>query len=95
MVLKRIIVVSLICIFFLGLFADVGIELAYSFAKPRIPESETGRVLQLTINHGSKVYVSQAELLKYCSIQSAGTLSMLGSFLGVAVLKLSFKNIWN
>jgi hypothetical protein len=44
MVLKRIIVVSLICIFFLGLFAHVGIELAYSSDKPRTPETETGRV---------------------------------------------------
>jgi hypothetical protein len=92
---KRIAVVSLISIFFLSLFTHVGIELSYASYKPRFPQAETGRVIRITINHGSTVYVSQEELRRLSSVQAIAVSAMVLSFIGMGILKLSVKNIWS
>jgi len=95
MTTKRIIVVVLLSIFFISLFAHVGIELSYASNKPPSPQTETGRVFRITINHGSTVYVSQEELQRLHSVQTAAVCAMLASFIGIGILKVSVRNIWN
>jgi hypothetical protein len=92
---KRFAVISLISIFFLSLFTHVAIELSYASHKPRLPQAETGRVIRITINHGSTVYVSEEELRRLTSVQATAVGAMLVSFIGIGILKLSVKNIWN
>lgn len=95
MIAKRIIVVALVSIFFISLFAHVGIELSYASNKSRSPQTETGRVFRITINHGSTVYVSQEELQRLHSVQTTAVCAMLASFVGIGILKLSSRKIWN
>ena len=95
MILKRLAIVVLILTFFLGLLAHVGIELNYSAYKPRNPETQNGRTIWITINHGQVVYVNEQELQQFRSVQTAGSAAMLIAFIGIAILKLSVKNVWN
>jgi biopolymer transport protein ExbD len=92
---KRIVVVILLSVFFISLFAHVGIELSYASNKPRSPQTETGRVLRISINHGSTVYVNPEELQRLHSVQTTAVYAMLASFLGIGILKLSVKDVWN
>ncbi len=92
---KRVAVISLISIFFISLFTHVAIELSYASYKPRFPQAETGRVIRITINHGSTVYVSREELRRLSSVQTTAVVAMLVSFIGMGILKLSVRNIWN
>jgi len=50
---------------------------------------------QVTINHGKIVFVSQEELVRLRSIQTDGLLATLVSFVGIGILKLSGKDMWN
>jgi len=93
--LKRLLVIVFLSVFFVGLAAHVGIELCYSSSKLKISEPETGRVAQVTINHGKIVFVSQEELVRLHSIQTDGLLAMLVSFVGIRILKLSVKDMWH
>ena len=95
MMFKRLLVIVFLSVFFVGLAAHVGIELYYSSNKPQISEPETGRVVQVTINHGKIVFVSREELVRLHSIQTDGLLAMLVSFVGIGILKLSVKDMWN
>jgi hypothetical protein len=92
---KRVALISLMSIFFFSLVTHVGIELSYASYKPQSPQVETGRVNRITINHGSVVYVSQKELRRFKSVQTAALGAMLVSFIGIGILKLSVKDIWN
>jgi hypothetical protein len=93
-IFKRLVVVLLLSVFFIGLSVHIGIELAYASNKPRYPQVETGRIVRITINHGSIRYVSQEELERLHSVQTAALCSMLASFVGIGILKLSLRNIW-
>ncbi len=95
MTTKRIIGVALISIFFISLFANVGIELLYASNMPRSPQMETHRILRVTINHGSTVYVSEEELRRLHSVQTISECAMLASFVVLGILKLSVRDIWN
>jgi biopolymer transport protein ExbD len=95
MTVKRIVLITLLIFFCGALFAHVGIELSYASDKPRSAQTETGRVFPVTINHGSTVYVSQDELRRLHSVQTAAVYAMLASFVGIGILKLSVKDIWN
>jgi hypothetical protein len=75
MMFKRLLVFVFLSVFFVGLAAHVGIELYYSSNNPEISEPETGRVVQVTINHGKIVFVSQEELVRPHSIQTDGLLA--------------------
>ncbi len=85
----------LLTIFFVSLLVHVGIELNYASHKPQSPQPQTGRVIRIIINHGSTVYVSQEELHRFTSVQTTALCAMLASFIGIGVLKLSVRNIWN
>ena len=68
--------------FFIASFLwNVGIELGYAGNKPRTPDVASGRVIQLTINHGTKNYVSENELQVY-DLSKEVTLGVM--FLSVA-----------
>jgi len=92
---KRIVLITLVAVFFFALVAHVGIELSYASNKPRLAQAEIGRVFPITINHGSIVYVSQEELRRLHSVQACAIYAMLASFVGIGILKLSTRDIWN
>jgi cell division protein YceG involved in septum cleavage len=94
MTVKRIIVVALVSIFFASLLIHVGIEISYASNKPQSPQPESGRVVRITINHGSVVYVSNEELERLHSVQTAAVCTMLASFIGIGILKLFRGEIW-
>jgi hypothetical protein len=74
--------------FFAGLLSNVVIELAYAGGKPRTPDVTTGRLIQLTINHGSKIYVSEKELKLYDFVKELTLGVMLISVAGAGFLKV-------
>jgi hypothetical protein len=51
----------LIIVFCAGLLAGVYIHLSYAASMPRIPDPITGRVIRITVNHGTVVYVTRQE----------------------------------
>jgi hypothetical protein len=94
LIAKRIAVVSLVSVFFLALLAHVCIEMSYASSKPRVRDMQAGRVLRMNIEHGSIVYVSPEELQTFRRVQEVAEIVMLISFAGIAILKLSLKDIW-
>jgi hypothetical protein len=62
MVTIRKITIILFCfIFLVGLGTVISLELYYSSHLPRVPDGQTGRVNQMTVNHGFVVYGTKRE----------------------------------
>ena len=86
--LKRRTIWIFVSFFFAGLLWNVGIELAYAGNKPRTPDVTSGRVNQLTVNHGSRIYVSEKELKVYDLVKELTLGIMLISVAGAGFLKV-------
>jgi hypothetical protein len=87
-ILKRRIIGVFVSLFFAGLLWNVGIELAYAGNKPRTPDVTSDRVIQLTVNHGSRIYVSEKELKVYNLVKELTLGIMLISVAGAGFLKV-------
>jgi hypothetical protein len=77
----------LVCFFFVGLLLNVGIELTYAGDKPSLPDISRSRIIRMTINHGSIIYVNDEELKTYNSVKTLTFCVMLVSFAGAGLLK--------
>jgi hypothetical protein len=77
-----------VCVFFVGLLLNVGIELIYAGNKPRVPDVSRSRIIRMTINHSSIIYVNEEELKTYDSVKTATLCVMLVSFAGAGLLKV-------
>ena len=84
----RLAVWILVCLFFVGLLLNVGIELTYAGNKPRVPNITRSRSIRMTINHGSIIYVNEEELKMYTSVKTLTFCVMLASFAGAGLLKV-------
>ena len=93
--LKRSGVSILVVFFFIGLLVSVHTELDYAQKLPGTPQAETGRVIRMTVNHGSVIYATHKEWEHYHHVEALSTCVMLISFIGLGIFKLSFKNAWN
>jgi hypothetical protein len=78
-----------VCVFFVGLLLNVGIELTYAGNKPRVPDVSRSRIIRMTINHGSVIYVNEEELRTYDSVKTATLFVMPVSLAGAGLLKAS------
>jgi hypothetical protein len=89
--LKRIIIALLIIGVFASILSFAYIHMSYGASMPRTPQIESGRVYPLTVNHGTRVYVTQQEL------ERANFVFHKVFLLGVCcVLALAFvKQYWN
>ncbi len=85
---KSRIIWAFVSLFFAGLLSNVGIELMYAGSKPRSADVTSGKVIQLTVNHGSKVYVTDTELRTYQFVKSLTLGVMLISVAGAGFLKV-------
>jgi hypothetical protein len=85
---KRWSIVIFVSFFIAGLLWNVGIELGYAGNKPRTPDVASGRVIRLTINHGSKIYVSEKELQVYDLSKEVTLGVMFISVAGAGFLKV-------
>ena len=92
---KRVAIVTLIATFFVSLLALSEIDLRYMFDKPRSPDIDSGRVMSVSVSKGTIVYVTPEELQRYRSVRAFGGYGMLVSFVGIAILKLAMKDVWN
>ncbi|SRR6266404_444996 len=79
---------AFVSLFFIGLLSNVGIELVYAGSKPRSADVTTGQVIQLTVNHGSKIYVTDRELQAYEFVKNLTLGVMLISVAGAGLLKV-------
>jgi ammonia channel protein AmtB len=59
---KRMILVTLGLIFSLAVLSIVYIHLSYGIKMPREPQPQAGRIFQISVNHGTLVYVTKEEL---------------------------------
>jgi hypothetical protein len=53
--------VDICLLFFIGLLLHV-FELTYAGNKPGLPDITRSRIIRMTINHGSMIYVNEEEL---------------------------------
>jgi hypothetical protein len=80
--LKRLLFVTLLVVFFGCLLANVGTELNYAWYLPHSPRPESGRVFRVTINHGTRVYGPLFAV-------------MSADFAVIGLWKVFGKNVWN
>jgi hypothetical protein len=93
--LKRIVLVALVTTFFVALLAGVCTELSYAQNTPSNPQPQIGKVVRMTVNHGSVIYATHEEWVHYRYVQAASGFAMLLSFIGLGTFKLCSKNAWN
>jgi hypothetical protein len=75
-------------LFFVGLVLNVGIELTYAGDKSGVPDITRSRIIRMTINHGSIIYVNEEELKTYNFVKTLTFCVMLISFAGAGLLKV-------
>jgi hypothetical protein len=80
---------TFVAVFFGALLVDVGIDSSYFQNKPRAPNSAHSQVIELTVMHGSKRYVNEAELKLYDNTQTCARVTMLVSFVILGLIKVS------
>jgi hypothetical protein len=71
---------AFVAVFFVALLVDVGIDSLYFQNKPLAPNVAQSQVIELTVMHGSKRYVNEAELRLYNNTQRCAGVTMLVSF---------------
>ena len=93
--LKRLLFVTLLVVFFGCLLANVGTELNYAWYLPHSPRPESGRVFRVTINHGTRVYLTKQELDPLHFVHGPLFAVMSADFAVIGLWKVFGKNVWN
>jgi hypothetical protein len=92
MKLSRIVVTSvLVLVFLAGVGCAIYIHVSYSGTMPHESQSQTGRVHELTINHGEVVYVNDEELRLADFVLGKLFFVSMGCFAALLVTRIFWK----
>jgi hypothetical protein len=90
--LKQALLAILGILFCVAIFSTVYIHLSYGAKMPKDPQPEVGRTYQITVNHGTRVYVTKQELERAEFVFRTMPYVAIICFAAFGIIKFYFKD---